>query len=113
MYAWYRHYESCEETVRSIINCGGDTDTTAAIAGALAGATVGGQGIPRDWLDGLVDWPRGTALLRKLADELSETSLRPRPSVALRYFWPAIPVRNAFFLAVVLFHGFRRLAPPY
>jgi ADP-ribosylglycohydrolase len=54
VYAWYRHYESCEETVRSIINCGGDTDTTAAIAGTLAGATVGGQGIPRDWLDGLV-----------------------------------------------------------
>jgi len=31
----------------------------------------------------------------------------------VRYFWPGIAVRNLFFLAVVLAHGFRRLAPPY
>ena len=31
----------------------------------------------------------------------------------VRYFWPGVVARNLFFLAVVLTHGFRRLAPPY
>ena len=34
-------------------NLGDDADTTAAIAGHLAGAIHGLAGIPTDWLDGL------------------------------------------------------------
>ena len=30
---------------------------------------------------------------------------------AVRYFWPAIILRNVLFLVVVLLHGFRRLVP--
>jgi ADP-ribosyl-[dinitrogen reductase] hydrolase len=34
-------------------NLGGDADTTAAIAGQLAGALYGAGGIPQEWLERL------------------------------------------------------------
>ena len=36
IYAWFHHRNDFHGTIESIIACGGDTDTTAAIAGALA-----------------------------------------------------------------------------
>lgn len=36
-----------------IVNRGGDADTTSAIAGMLAGALYGMEGIPEEWLKGL------------------------------------------------------------
>lgn len=41
------------ETVMLAIGLGGDTDTTAAVAGALAGITYGMDSIPEDWMDAL------------------------------------------------------------
>jgi ADP-ribosyl-[dinitrogen reductase] hydrolase len=43
-----------DEMVR-VVAFGGDTDTNAAVAGALLGAAVGMEGLPRAWLDRLVD----------------------------------------------------------
>ena len=40
-------YASC---VLKAVNLGSDTDTTAAVAGALAGIVYGIGGIPREWL---------------------------------------------------------------
>jgi ADP-ribosylglycohydrolase len=113
LYAWLRHFGNFEHTLSAVLGCGGDTDTTGAIAGALAGAQVGERGIPRGWLEGLLDWPRGRTLLATLADRLAAASQRREAGAPVRYFWPALPVRNAFFLTVVLLHGLRRLAPPY
>ena len=45
--------ESFEEALIEVINMGGDTDTSAAILGALAGASYGVDAIPERWLDGL------------------------------------------------------------
>ncbi len=59
VYAWCRHFGDFEATVSAVLNCGGDADTTGAIAGTLAGAVTGEQGIPEDWLNGLCEWPRG------------------------------------------------------
>lgn len=42
---------SYEETVLKAVNLGGDTDTTAAIAGGLAGLIYGYEAIPKDWLE--------------------------------------------------------------
>jgi len=113
IYAWLRHYGDFRATLESVLDCGGDTDTTGAIAGALAGATVGPQGIPSEWLDGICDWPRSTALLRRVAERLAEQKQDGRARGPVRYFWPAVVPRNLLFAAVVLVHGFRRLAPPY
>jgi ADP-ribosyl-[dinitrogen reductase] hydrolase len=45
--------DSFEEALTEIVNLGGDTDTSAAILGALAGAHYGVDAIPERWLDGL------------------------------------------------------------
>jgi ADP-ribosylglycohydrolase len=111
-YAWYRHYGDFPATLTSVLNCGGDTDTAGAIAGALAGAVTGASGIPREWLDGIIEWPRNRQALSKIADRLAE-QLANRPTPPVRYFWPGLIPRNLLFLLVVLLHGFRRLAPPY
>jgi ADP-ribosylglycohydrolase/TPR repeat protein/fructose-1,6-bisphosphatase/inositol monophosphatase family enzyme len=45
------HAESLEEGIVSTVISGGDTDTNAAIAGALLGAVHGRNAIPLQWLD--------------------------------------------------------------
>jgi ADP-ribosyl-[dinitrogen reductase] hydrolase len=44
-----------EDGIRSVIALGGDTDTNAAVAGALLGALHGRGGLPEAWLERLVD----------------------------------------------------------
>ena len=44
-----------EEGIRAVIACGGDTDTNAAVAGALLGARVGASALPDRWLERLSD----------------------------------------------------------
>jgi len=44
-----------EAEVRRVVSLGGDTDTNAAVAGALLGALVGEEGLPDPWLDRLED----------------------------------------------------------
>jgi ADP-ribosyl-[dinitrogen reductase] hydrolase len=44
-----------ESAILKAANLGGDSDTTAAVAGQLAGALYGTAGIPRHWLERLVE----------------------------------------------------------
>jgi ADP-ribosyl-[dinitrogen reductase] hydrolase len=47
------HRPSLEEALVFLVEAGGDTDTNAAVAGALLGARDGETGIPPRWLDQL------------------------------------------------------------
>lgn len=108
LFAWLRHRDDFETAIRSVIECGGDTDTVAAITGGICGAEVGEKGIPTVWIDGICDWPRSVSHLREVAAALAD-SAKQMP----RVFWPFVLLRNLVFLTVVLLHGFRRLLPPY
>lgn len=108
VYAWLRHRGDFKMTISEVITCGGDTDTTAAIAGGICGAEVDKAGIPKEWINGLCDWPRSVTYIRQVAEAFTH-SHPARPFL----FWPAIPFRNLIFLTIVLLHGFRRLFPPY
>jgi ADP-ribosyl-[dinitrogen reductase] hydrolase len=44
-----------ETVLRRIVALGGDTDTNAAVAGALVGAAVGAEALPGGWLSSLAD----------------------------------------------------------
>ena len=61
--------------VRSAVMLGGDTDTIAAMAGALAGALLGYSAIPQPWLSRL----EGHESLVTLADELLTAAFIARP----------------------------------
>jgi ADP-ribosylglycohydrolase len=89
---------------------GGDTDTVAAIVGGLIGARVGRDGIPDDWLKGLIEPWWTPKRLQKLAWQLAEVAQTGAPQRPDPNFWLAT---HALLLPIVLFHGFRRLLPPY
>ncbi|HRA89609.1 MAG TPA: ADP-ribosylglycohydrolase family protein, partial [Planctomycetaceae bacterium] len=99
--------------VMSVIECGGDADTTAAIVGGIVGTAVGERGIPPEWLQGLCDYPRTIDWMRRLAGQLAESIDAGSGGAPLRLNTVAVLLRNVFFVVVVLFHGFRRLLPPY
>lgn len=61
------------EAIQAAISLGGDTDTIAAMVGAIIGAHVGEKGLPADWIDQLEDSPRGRSFTRKLAERLFDT----------------------------------------
>jgi ADP-ribosylglycohydrolase len=113
IYAALRNRDNFESALSQAVGCGGDTDTVGAITGALVGARLGEAGIPVSWRDGLVDWPRSVALLRRVGTMLDQQLGSQSTPGQVRYLWPAIPLRNLAFLAVVLAHGFRRMLPPY
>ena len=113
IYAALRHRNDFEAALTEAIACGGDTDTVGAITGALVGARVGVAGIPAPWHSGIVEWPRSLSLLHRVGERLSQQRTTPSTLGPVPYFWPAIPLRNLVFLAIVLAHGFRRLLPPY
>ncbi|MCD0464618.1 ADP-ribosylglycohydrolase family protein [Flavobacterium sp. ENC] len=60
--------DSYEETVLKAVNLGEDTDTTAAIAGGLAGIYYGIEKIPKKWIKNLVR----TNDIKNLAERLSK-----------------------------------------
>ncbi len=111
LYAWFRHRADFKAALTAAIPCGGDTDTVGAVLGALCGSVKGTAGIPSEWINGLWEWPRSRQFMEALGNRLADQEISPAALGPLRYFWPGLILRNVFFLAVVLAHGFRRLAP--
>jgi hypothetical protein len=113
IHAWLRHPRDYRSAVLGVLQCGGDTDTTAAIVGGIVGAAVGKTGIPSEWLNGLLEWPRTVGWMERLGDQLHQAWAGNVPQTPLRLPVYGLLPRNLFFLAVVLAHGGRRLLPPY
>ncbi|MEO1377783.1 MAG: ADP-ribosylglycohydrolase family protein [Cyanobacteria bacterium J06635_10] len=111
--AWLRYQHDYQTAILEIISCGGDTDTTAAILGGIVGAGVGKDGIPQEWLDNLWEYPRSIKWMESLGTRLAEVCQENIQQSSLRLPIYAVFLRNIFFLVVVIFHGFRRLFPPY
>lgn len=49
----FANTDSYRDCVLAAVNLGSDTDTTACVAGALAGTAYGLDGIPTEWLDAM------------------------------------------------------------
>lgn len=113
LHAWLTHPGNYREAVLAAIRCGGDTDTVAAITGAIAGAGTGPEGVPAEWLAHLAEWPHTAAWMQRMAQSLAEVRVNYVGTHADSAPVSRILGRNLFFLAVVLLHGFRRLLPPY
>lgn len=118
LHAWRTYPNDFRSAVLSMIHCGGDTDTTGAIVGGIVGAGVGPTGIPRPWLDNLVEWPRTVDWLKRLGVAAVESTVPANVDGIYRamnppLLLPGILFRNLLFLMVVLMHGIRRILPPY
>jgi ADP-ribosylglycohydrolase len=112
IHAWLSHPQDYRAAIMAVFGCGGDTDTTAAMVGGIVGASVTRAGIPQAWIDNLMEWPRTLSWMERLGTQLgSNTS--DSPGASMRLPVSGLLARNVFFLAIVVYHGFRRLAPPY
>ncbi len=125
LFCWLRWPGEFRRPVEEIILLGGDTDTTGAILGGLAGASAGAAAIPPEWIEHLVEWPYSAVWMKEnLGPELRRrfgtgsrtggdaTTFVPLPLPGA-IGWLAVFGRNLAFLAIVMAHGFRRLCPPY
>jgi ADP-ribosylglycohydrolase len=88
--------------IEAAVRLGGDTDTVAAIVGALAGARLGPSALPADWIAGIVDWPVNVAMIHRLADAVAGHGRAPRQRIL------AALARNLALLGVVLGHALAR-----
>ncbi|NNJ27586.1 ADP-ribosylglycohydrolase family protein [Alienimonas chondri] len=115
---WYEPSQEMRDGIERALRLGGDADSTAAVVGALAGCAGGTAALPAEWLAGLLEWPRGERWMRRCADRLADAPTesavdRAAALRSLRVSPGAVPARNAAFLALVLGHALRRLAPPW
>lgn len=113
LHAWFRHPRDLRSAVLGAVQCGGDTDTIAAIVGAIVGAAVGKEGVPQDWLHALWEWPRTMAWIERLGEQLARVCADEQPQGALKLPFLPLMGRNFVFAVVVIAHGLRRLLPPY
>jgi ADP-ribosylglycohydrolase len=116
LYCWLRYPADFRRALDEVIRLGGDTDTTGAIVGALAGGSLGASHIPEEWLTGIADWPRSVRWMGRLAERLARQFPGEGPPERCRplaLFWPAVPLRNLWFAGVVLATVLRRCFPPY
>ena len=113
LHAWFSHPRDYAAAVTAVIRCGGDTDTTAAMVGAIVGAGVGRSGIPQKWFDDLVEWPRTVDWMDSLGRKAAQAAQSGKAGAAQPLSIVGLVLRNAGFFLLVLAHGFRRLLPPY
>lgn len=113
IHSWLTAPKDYQRAITTVVRCGGDTDTTAAILGGIVGAATGEEGIPPAWLHNLWEWPRSVGWMRELGKRLHQVVVTGKPQRPLPVSRLGILIRNVFFLGVVLGHGLRRLLPPY
>jgi ADP-ribosyl-[dinitrogen reductase] hydrolase len=113
LHGWQSYPDDFTRALQTIIRCGGDTDTTAAMLGAIIGAGMGKQAIPKQWLDDLIEWPRTISWMETLATKAATADQNGKPGKAHSLSITCLAIRNTGFFLLVLVHGLRRLLPPY
>lgn len=113
IHCWLRNQDQFIPALKEIIRCGGDTDTTGAILGAIIGSKIGGDTIPQKFKDNLFELPRNINWIKKVSKRLSEVCLTDNKQHSI-YASPSITfLRNIFFMIIVIIHIIRRMLPPY
>ncbi len=113
LHAWLSHPRDYRAAVTTVIRCGGDADTTAAIVGAVVGTGAGRAGVPPEWLGRVCEWPRSVGWMGRLAASTADAVSTGKPTRPPRVVPFAGFARNLGFLGVVLVHVARRVLPPY
>jgi poly(ADP-ribose) glycohydrolase ARH3 len=70
LYCFLRNSDSFERVIHDAVFVGGDTDTIASMAGAIAGAYLGKSAIPERWLCAVREDKYPPSTIEKLADDL-------------------------------------------
>ena len=70
LFAFLSRWDSLPDCILYAVKLGGDADTIAAMAGAMAGAFHGASAIPKNWLAALENGPQGRDFVVDLAEKL-------------------------------------------
>lgn len=106
IFCWLRHRDDFRAALEAAICLGGDTDTVGAILGGLVGTRWPEIPWPKEWELANSHWKR-------LGEQLADSHSSRQPAKPSYRFWPLVLCRNVIFAVIVLYHGFRRLLPPY
>jgi ADP-ribosylglycohydrolase len=109
IHVWLRNQKNFAGGIEEIILAGGDTDTTAAILGAIIGAGADSASFPETWVKKLAEWPRSVQWLEKLGDRLEEVKSTGKKGFPPYYAWYLIPLRNLVFIFIILLQVFKRI----
>jgi ADP-ribosylglycohydrolase len=112
IHCWLRNQNNYKKGVIEIIECGGDTDTTAAILGAIIGAKTGKESIPSEWRENIVSWPYTEKYIETLLKEV-EIGVNNKQFNVKKPLFLLATIRNLLLYPLILGHGFRRLLPPF
>ena len=96
-----------------MIECGGDTDTTAAILGGILGGNVTVAGIPEDLQRDIYLFPYSMEYIEDLGQVLGNGNKIFYEIQIKEPFWGLSLLRNLFFIPVIVFYVIRRMLPPY
>lgn len=88
IYACDRFGGNLPETIKELVEAGGDTDSNASIAGQILGSFSGEPALPREWLEHLVPIPRFHRLSSKLTKIRGSLMRGPRNRSATRPIGP-------------------------
>ncbi|PSB57297.1 ADP-ribosylglycohydrolase family protein [Chamaesiphon polymorphus] len=113
IHAWLSNQDNFKRSIIETVECGGDTDSIAAMVGGITGASVGKDGIPVEWLNKLIEPFLSVDWMERLSKQLALSLETKKASRSIKLPIIAQFLRNICFLLVVLTHGFRRLLPPY
>ncbi|MEW5819187.1 MAG: ADP-ribosylglycohydrolase family protein [Cyanobacteriota bacterium] len=113
IFCWLKNQTDYKNAIIDIVRCGGDTDSTAAILGAIIGANVKEKSIPDKWINNLAEWPRTVNWIRSLSYQLNNMISNKKIDKYYSIFFLNQLIRNMFFLLIILGHIIRRLFPPY
>lgn len=112
IHCWLRNQNDYKKGVIEIIECGGDTDTTASILGAIIGGKTGKEAVPTAWRENIISWPYTEKYIEKLSKEIETEVYNKNFSIKKPMFLLAT-IRNLILYPFVVIHGLRRLFPPY
>ncbi len=113
LHAAFSNQDNFTRAIITTVECGGDTDSTAAMVGGIVGAAVGKEGIKKVWLDKLGEPFCSVRWMENLAIQLHRTIQSRTPEIPLKMPLLGVLVRNLLFVLTVSLHGLRRLLPPY
>lgn len=110
IYAWLYYFGDYQKGIEAMILAGGDSDTTAAILGALMGLSIDHQkDIPQRWVSGIYNAPISMDKLMQMSQAINDQNIASMPKIS----WGLQLLKNIALFVIVLLHGFRRLLPPY
>lgn len=113
LHALYSVPGSWEDVVRATVRLGGDTDSIAALVGAMASVDPARGPLPASWVERLKDSPLSVSLLEKIEHAARQSMAEGRAVPPPELSFLKMLGRNMAMLFIVLGHGVRRLMPPY